>query len=162
IDRDLETICLKCLEKEPGRRYSSAEALADDLERWSRGEPISARPVGTVERGWRWCRRNPVVAVLTVAVAMALLAGTIASTFFAMEAGDRARDAEAQAEIANLASADASDKAAQVQHEMDKVRVAKLKAQHTAYVADMNLAMHDWEADNIDRLVDLLEAHRPR
>ena len=65
VPRDLETICMRCLEREPRRRYASAEAVAEELERWLRGEPIAARPVRKLERGWMWCRRNPVVAGLT-------------------------------------------------------------------------------------------------
>jgi WD40 repeat protein len=58
VDCELETICLKCLEREPERRYSSAEAVAEDLERWLRGEAIAARAASRVEKAWRWCRRN--------------------------------------------------------------------------------------------------------
>ena len=78
IDRDLSTICLKCLEKDPKRRYSSALALAEDLERWLKHEPIQARHTGVFARGRKWVRRNPTSALLAASlIALAAAAGWI-------------------------------------------------------------------------------------
>ncbi len=74
---DLQTICLKCLQKDPARRYRSAAELADDLQRFTRGEPIMARPVGTTERTLKWCRRHP-SATIAIAVSVIAMAGVVA------------------------------------------------------------------------------------
>jgi serine/threonine protein kinase len=73
LSRDLETICLKCLEKDPRWRYQSAQDLADDLDRYLKREPIKARPIHLLNRGWRWCRRNPWPTTATAALILAIL-----------------------------------------------------------------------------------------
>src|SRR6266566_2466918 len=75
VDRDLETICLKCLEKEPARRYVSAQALAEDIERFLRNEPIRSRRSSRLEHAWRWCKRKPLVASLIAALIMVVAIG---------------------------------------------------------------------------------------
>jgi WD40 repeat protein/tRNA A-37 threonylcarbamoyl transferase component Bud32 len=131
IPRDLETVCLKAMAKEPERRYQAAGELAGDLRRFLQGEPVRARPVGGAERLRRWCARNPTVAALTTAVAIALLAGTGVSCYFAVKAG-----AQAEQAVAN---------AGRAEQETGKARQAEGKAQRLAtdLALDKGLALCD-------------------
>ncbi|QDU39607.1 Serine/threonine-protein kinase PrkC [Maioricimonas rarisocia] len=102
VPADLETICLKCLQKQPHRRYLTAESLRADLERWRSGQPITARPVGRIERSWRWCRRNPSTAGLLASILTLVLGVFLATIWFVNDRGNRRaeaiRDAAEQAE----------------------------------------------------------------
>jgi serine/threonine-protein kinase len=94
IPRDLETITLKCLQKDPSRRYQTAEQLADDLAHWLDGEPITARPVTWMERSWRWCRRNAALAGMGVIVATLFLTLGVGGTVVAVRESENARNQE--------------------------------------------------------------------
>jgi WD40 repeat protein len=93
LPRDLETICLKCLQKDSRRRYASAQELADDLERFLAGKPVRARPVGIPEKALKWVRRNPLAALLLALLTMSLLGGLAGVTWKWLEANANARQA---------------------------------------------------------------------
>jgi WD40 repeat protein/serine/threonine protein kinase len=97
-ERDLETICLKCMEKEPERRYGSAQAMGEDLERWLRQEPILARPIGTIGRLKKWTRRNPRTAALLLLCGLAILAFLVGQTIMSV----RLSRANTRVEAANV------------------------------------------------------------
>jgi eukaryotic-like serine/threonine-protein kinase len=141
IPRDLETICLKALQKDPARRYPDVAAMAEDLRRFHAGEPIVARPVSRPERVWRWCRRNPGVALLLGAVAASLVFGIVGTSYYAIQAGKREQEALANARIA---------------------REEKARSDLRWYAAQTTLAQKDWEEGELASLrqrLGILEQH---
>ncbi|WP_197454294.1 WD40 repeat domain-containing serine/threonine-protein kinase [Stieleria varia] len=102
IPADLETICLKCLEREPGARYQSAAELSDELSRFQQGVPILARPITRLEKGWRWCRRQPLIAGLVATIFLSFAIGLFGTSYYGLQASrnaDELRDALYNAEI---------------------------------------------------------------
>jgi len=133
VPPDLETLCLKCLEKEPARRYQTAQALGEDLDRFLKAEPIRARRIGPAARLWRWCRRKPLVASLGVATLLLLLAVTIGSPIAIYH----------------------------INHERQRAERGELEARQKGYASDMNLVQQELAQNNLGRAQELLNRHRP-
>ena len=142
IPRDLETITLRCLQKEPGKRFQQANDLADDLRYWLRGEPIKARPVGSLGRGWRWSKRNRVAASLTLALFISLVTGTLISSYLAIVTAATAdRESKALAKAVESNRHAVLDRAA-----AQKATVEAESRLHDHYVSN---GIHAWDQGDL-------------
>jgi serine/threonine protein kinase/WD40 repeat protein len=147
IPRDLETICLTAMAKQPARRYATAGALAGDLRRYLKREPIKARPVGATERLWRWSRRNPMVASLSASLLIVLIAGLIGMTLLWLQADDR----RVQAEAASIAEGEATKLA----------RANLARARWSLYVSRLQVARQELQEGRAARARLVLDSLRP-
>jgi WD40 repeat protein len=161
VPRDLETICLKCLEKDPKRRYSSARALADELNRFLSGEPIVARPVGSAERAMKWVRRRPVIAGLIALVAGTGLLGLSGIVWQWREAVAARIYAQDQAGIAKNQSRIATEQAGIARRNENAARNAAEFANRRLYDVKMNVVQRSWEDWSPTLFLGTLNDQRP-
>lgn len=162
--RDLETICLKCLQKVPSKRYATAEALADDLRSFGEGRPITARPVTMLERVGKWVKRRPLVAgLIGVSILTALsLVGLVVGWWYNDQLHQALHDAQYQENIAQTERKIAEEQrgAANQQRQLafEQTRIAR----RYWYAADINWAERNWERGQVDLMHDLLNRQRPQ
>jgi eukaryotic-like serine/threonine-protein kinase len=162
VPADLEVVCLKCLAKEPERRYASADLLAEDLRRFLAGAPVTARSLRPWERLWFWSRRHPLRAASVVLV-LGLLCAWITTLIAANMRLDRLNESLSEANRLLVQMGSDKDAAAAKAHELQLAAEAhRAKADELLYVSDMQQAGTALRAGDMRRLSALLERHRPQ
>jgi hypothetical protein len=161
LPRDLEVICLKCLEKDPRRRYPGAQAVADDLRAWLDSRPIAARPVGTWTRAALWCRRRPAIAGLSAAVIAVALAGLAFGVWQWSAALRNARIALENEAKATANERRAADSAAEARARSTELAASNRALQRTTYASVMRLAQREWERGDVALARKLLGSNEP-
>jgi WD40 repeat protein len=164
VPSDLETVCLKCLRKEPRRRYGSAQELADDLERWLRGEPILARASGPGERLAKWVKRKPAAAALVFVSAAAAAALLITGVVYDTRLQRALRQTEEKQEALNRAEQkvtqeqeEVGEANRQVTDERQATATALAQAKANLYFSHITRAHSEWLANNLGRSDALLD-----
>ena len=160
LSKDLETICLKCLEKETANRYATAEALAEDLKRFGRGEAIRARPIRKIERGRRWVLRNRTVAALLALLALLLAGGTSAIAWYAAVANTTCCRIGAASAGSRTSEAKATRLAKESQKLAAVAREQERQTRKLLFATDARRATDALIAANPQEAVELVQAHR--
>ena len=167
--RDLETICLKCLRKEPAKRYATAADLAADLGRFRNGEPLLARPVGRVERAIKWARRRPAGAAVVLGVLTILLGGLTAVAGWGWRTAETARNAEESQKLL----AEQAREIAEIARDNERIQREAAEKAHgqlaiegenhavVEYGRTIQFAYDSWRDNNLGATVALLEKTRP-
>lgn len=161
LPADLETICLRCLERDPSRRYPSAAALRDDLLRFLDGRPILARPIPAVARLGRWARRRPSHAAL---VALAVAASVFTAGLLARherQLADKNRELFGSNARLLQAVAQRDSANAELRSTLDRLLVSERTARRTAFAADLRLAADERAAGRVEVAQTLLRRHEP-
>jgi WD40 repeat protein len=157
VPHDLETICLKCLRKEPEGRYASAEALANDLRRWQAGEPILARPVRATERLVKWVKRNPLVAALVALVAVTLAGGAVGIYVKYRDAEEQRQLAEAQQRLAQDKTEEATKESREKDKALRAANQARGELEEELANGTVQLAQAAWDRDDVTGARAILE-----
>lgn len=152
VPKDLETICLRCLEKEPAKRFATADELASELDRYLAGLPIQSRQITRLDRAWRWCKRNPVVTGLSSALLLTLVVGLLVSSLLAIAANQESMRADERATYADQQKQLADENAAKADHRADEAEQMALYVQaESAVVQRRYRDAHRFNQQVLDR-----------